>query len=97
MRYWQASWQTGKVIKESLDSQSSIGFKQVFANLWARSSVLTLIISLICVGVYLVFAAVGRPVFEALNYPQDIKHTQEYWRLLTPVFIHLILLIYYLT
>ncbi len=88
MRYWQASWQTGQVIKESLDSQSSIGFKQVFANLWARSGVLTLIISLICVGVYLVFAAVGRPVFEALNYPQDIKHTQEYWRLLTPVFIH---------
>lgn len=85
-RYWQASWQTGQVI-ESID-KNGLGFSDILKNLWLRSGVLTLIVSLISILVYLALLAEGRPVFDALSYPENIKATTEYWRLLTPVFLH---------
>lgn len=39
-RYWQASWQTGQVIKQKLDDDG-MGFAQMMQNLWARSGVFT--------------------------------------------------------
>lgn len=86
-RYWQSSWQTGQIIQQPLDQQS-MGLGDVFKNLWARGGVLTLIVSMVCVLIYILFMANPNVVFAALSYPQDIKHTTEYWRLLTPVFIH---------
>ncbi len=86
-RYWQASWQTGQVIKQKIDTDS-VGLKEMFAHLWARSGVFTLSIAFICIVVYGLLVVLGQPVFDALSYPQDIKHTYEYWRLITPVFLH---------
>ena len=40
---------------------------------------------------YIALETVGKPVFDALSFPQsinDLKITHEYWRLLTPVFLH---------
>lgn len=87
-RYWQASWQTGQVIKQKIDGEQSFGIKQIFNNLWARSGVFTLSIALVCMVVYGLSLLLGKPVFDALSYPTDIKHTYEYWRLITPVFLH---------
>lgn len=86
-RYWQSSWQTGQIIQQPLDQQS-MGLSDVFKNLWARAGILTLIVSMVCVLIYILFMANPNVVFAALSYPQDIKNTTEYWRLLTPVFIH---------
>lgn len=86
-RYWQASWQTGQVIKEPI-TDNGLGFADIGRNLWNRSGVVTLAISVIVILVYLALLVEGKPVFEALNYPEDIKATHQYWRLLTPVFLH---------
>ncbi|PTQ87893.1 rhomboid family intramembrane serine protease GlpG [Agitococcus lubricus] len=90
-RYWQASWQTGEVIKEKLHD-SAFSVQDVISNLWARSGVVTLMISVVCITTFIIFALLGKPVFDALSYPENIKHTHEYWRLLTPVFLHFSLL-----
>jgi GlpG protein len=89
-RYWQASWQTGQLVKP-LASEQDTSIKDIMHNLWARSGIFTLLISVICIVVYLALEAVGKPVFDALSYPNqinDLKSTHEYWRLLTPVFLH---------
>lgn len=86
-RYWQASWQTGQVIKQKIDSETT-GVSDILQNLWARSGVLTLSVALICIVVYCLLLFVGQAVFDALSYPTDIKHTHEYWRLISPVFLH---------
>ena len=86
-RYWQASWQTGQVIKQKLDDDG-MGFAQMMQNLWARSGVFTLSIAVVCVLVYGLLLALGQPVFDALSYPTDIKNTYQYWRLISPVFLH---------
>lgn len=86
-RYWQASWQTGEVIKQPVGAQG-VGAKDVLSNLWQRSGILTLVVAVICILVYIALLAEGKPVFDALSYPENIKSTTEYWRLLTPVFLH---------
>jgi len=86
-RYWQASWQTGQVIKQKIDP-NALTFKQVLDNMWARSGIVTLLVALLCIFVYIALLAAGKPVFDALSYPTNIKNTHEYWRLITPVFLH---------
>lgn len=87
-RYWQASWHTGQLIQQPLDGANSVGLRQIIHNLWARSGVFTLSIALICVVIYGLLLSIGQAVFDALSYPTDIKHTHEYWRLISPVFLH---------
>ncbi len=86
-RYWQASWHTGQIIKQPINT-NGVGVADIAQNLWQRSGILTLAISAICLVVYIALMVIGQPVFDALSYPKDIRNTQEYWRLLTPVFVH---------
>jgi GlpG protein len=89
-RYWQASWQTGQIVKP-ISQANEIGIKDVLHNLWARSGILTLFVSVICIAVFLALEAVGKPIFDALSYPAvftELQTSHEYWRLLTPVFLH---------
>jgi GlpG protein len=86
-RYWQASWHTGQIIKQPIDN-NGVGVGDIAQNLWARSGIFTLGVSVICLLAYIALIAVGKPVFDLLSYPQDVKNTHEYWRLLTPVFLH---------
>ena len=89
-RYWQASWQTGQFVKATANPNDT-SVNDILHNLWARSGVFTLLISVICIVAYIALEAAGQPIFDALSYPQyinDLKKTHEYWRLLTPVFLH---------
>ena len=89
-RYWQASWQTGQFVKATANPDDT-SVNDILRNLWARSGVFTLFISVICIVAYIALEAAGQPVFDALSYPQyinDLRKTHEYWRLLTPAFLH---------
>lgn len=86
-RYWQSSWQTGQIIQQPLD-QHSMGITEVIKNLWARAGILTLLISILCIFTYVLFAADPKAIFAALSYPLNPKHSIEYWRFLTPIFLH---------
>lgn len=87
-RYWQASWQTGQVIKQPINAEKNLSLSDIASNLWARSGILTLAISMVCALVYLALLLIGKPVFDVLSYPVDVRKSNDYWRLLTPVFLH---------
>ncbi|HEX5277785.1 MAG TPA: rhomboid family intramembrane serine protease GlpG [Fluviicoccus sp.] len=87
-KYWQASWQTGKVIEQPIDRRQ-IGAAGVLQGLWARGGLLTLLVTILCLITWFGLLANPEPVYQALNFPADPRHAQgEWWRFLTPVFLH---------
>ena len=87
-KYWQSSWQSGRVVQQPIDRQQG-GAASVLTGLWARGGILTLLVTVACIGVFLVFSANPQQVFEALRFPDAPGQSlAEGWRFLTPVFIH---------
>lgn len=88
-RFWQASWQTGQVgqkdvyVRESDEGQATAW--------WRRGGWVTRAVALICLLVYGAMWLGGEEVFRALNYPAAISLEGvggQWWRLLTPAFLH---------
>ncbi len=87
-KYWQSSWQTGRVVQQPIDRRQG-GVGQVLKGLWSRGGWLTLLVAMICVGVWLAMMVDPRAVFSALSFPdQPWRPQTEVWRWLTPVFLH---------
>lgn len=90
-KFWQASWQTG-----------STGEKQVYEDTpsgavswWQRGGPVTKATAALCLLLYAALWLGGDTAFHALNYPNGISISainHEWWRLLTPAFLHFSLL-----
>ncbi len=88
-RYWQASWQTGKVQKEAVYQADTEG--ESGGAWWQRGGMLTRTVAVLCLLVYAALWFGGEDVFRALSYPSAISVDAvqgQWWRLLTPAFLH---------
>lgn len=88
-RYWQASWQAGKVQAEPVYDDANQ--PAATANWWARAGWLTRLVALLCVAVYAVLNLSPATVFDILRYPPELTITSingQWWRLLTPAILH---------
>lgn len=87
-KYWQASWHNGRVIDKPIDRQQA-GALGILQGLWARGGAMTLLIAVICLVTWFGLLADPQTVYHALNFPTDPRHSEgEWWRYLTPVFLH---------
>jgi GlpG protein len=89
-RYWQASWHAGEVQSAPVYTAAppmAVGW-------WQRAGVVTRGVALLCVGIYLAMLFDGRKgeaVFGLLGFPAALGTAAidgEWWRLLTPAFMH---------
>lgn len=89
-RYWQASWHAGQVQKEAVYEAAP----PMATGWWRRAGPVTRGVALLCVGLFLAMFLDGRQgqaVFGLLGFPQAIGVAAidgEWWRLLTPAFMH---------
>ena len=87
-KYWQASWQTGKVQEQPVYSKTS---GSALTDWWSRSGWCTRGIAVLCALVYVGLMLDGETVFGLLQYPSGISVAAihgQWWRLLTPAFLH---------
>jgi GlpG protein len=86
-KYWQSSWQTGTVEKQPV-----YGGSEGIVAWWRRAGVVTRSVALLCVVVFLLEMGLGeRETISWLSYPEGISLAaigNEWWRLLTPAFLH---------
>ena len=86
-KYWQSSWQTGTVEKQPV-----YGGGGGIVAWWRRAGVVTRSVALLCVVVFLLETGLSeRATIAWLSYPEGISLTaigNEWWRLLTPAFLH---------
>lgn len=90
-KFWQASWQTGTTGEKQVYEETPSGAQ----SWWQRGGPVTKITAAICVLIYLAMWLGDEPVFHALNYPDGISLAalnNQWWRLLTPAFLHFSLL-----
>lgn len=87
-KYWQASWQTGKVQQQPVYEKKSEATADVW---WQRAGWCTRAIALLCALVYIGLRFNEGLVFSVLKYPEEISVAAiagQWWRLLTPAFLH---------
>jgi GlpG protein len=88
-KFWQASWQTGDARQKNVyaDEPADTSAK----SWWKKAGWVTRVIAFICIAIYGALAIGGETVFQALRFPDAISLQAvagEWWRLLTPAFLH---------
>lgn len=86
-KYQQAAWTTEKQV--TLSQTNKFSFSQVSA--WFSGAPLTLVMLLLCAGVYLASIVGAWPtIAQSLRiFPlSQLAESHEWWRLITPAFIH---------
>lgn len=86
-RYWQASWGSGTPQKEAVYAPAQDNGE----SWWGRAGWNTRAVALVCLLVFLGLNMDFRGVFGALAFPPGLTSEAirgEWWRLLTPAFVH---------
>jgi len=79
-KYFQASWQTGAIVSQK---GTSLGLNSI----WQSGGTLTKFVTLICLAIFAASAfGYFREIFHALSFKWTIS---EFYRVLTPAFMHL--------
>jgi GlpG protein len=90
-KFWQASWQTGALGQAEVYPEK----KSEAPSWWKKAGWVTRCVATICVLIFTVMQFDAEAVFRALNFPSAISLSAvngEWWRLLTPAFLHFSLL-----
>ena len=86
-RYWQASWQSGRVQREPVYGTTGAGMSRW----WQRAGPVTRAVTLLCLMTFVALNMAPEAVFSLLRYP-DVSGggdlSGEWWRLLTPAILH---------
>lgn len=86
-KYWQASWHAGRPQQVDIYEAASLET----AGWWQRAGWATRAVTLLCLLVFAALLVAGEQVFDALKFPSAISVAAvqgEWWRLLTPAFLH---------
>lgn len=87
-RYWQASWQSGRVQKEGVYSKPDTPATTAW---WQRAGIVTRSVTVLCLLVFMAINMVPQSLFDLLRYPEAVTLASvdgEWWRLLTPAIMH---------
>ncbi len=83
-RYGAASWEKGRP-----DVQMHYHSQNYWQTLKEKSGWLTLSVMGLCIAIYLLSYIIGiEPILNGLAFPQTQQQAMEFWRWLTPAFIH---------
>lgn len=86
-KYWQASWHAGQVQREPVYGEAP----PIGAGWWQRAGPVTRVVALACLAVFIALLVDDGGTFGWLGFPAAISVQAiggEWWRLLTPAFLH---------
>lgn len=86
-RYWQASWQSGRVQREPVYGTTGAGMSRW----WQRAGPVTRTVTLLCLIAFVALNVAPEAVFALLRYPEVLAGADlatAWWRLLTPAILH---------